>query len=119
MDMRKYLGVSILSVTLLMASAIPGLAKDSRTVTLPHSAVLSGMALPAGQYLVRWEPHSSTAAVEFAQHNKVVLSTESTLVDRGQKYASNTIVYETSSGGTLTISEIRIGGTSKVLVFNQ
>jgi hypothetical protein len=119
MDIRKYLGTSILSVALLLASGIPGLAKNSRTVALAHDAVLSGKTLPAGEYVVRWDAHSPQAVVEFTRGKKVVLSTECRIEDRGKKYPSNAVVYDTASDGTMTISEIRFAGSSEVLVFNQ
>ena len=118
MDIRKYLGTSILSVALLLACGIPGLAKNSRTVALPHDAVLSGKTLPAGNYVVQWEAHSPQAVVEFAQGHKVVLSTEGRIEDRGTKYDSNTVVYDTAPDGTSSISEVRFAGSSEVLVFN-
>jgi len=119
MDIRKYLGTSILSLALLLAAGIPGLAKDSRTVTLNHDAVLSGTTLPAGRYVIRWEAQSPRATVEFARDHKVVLSTECKFEDRGKKYTSNMVVYDTGSNGTSTINEIRFAGSSEVLVFNQ
>jgi hypothetical protein len=119
MDIREYLGTSILAVALLLAFGIPGLAKNSRTVALTRDAVLSGKTLPAGDYVVQWVAHSPQATVEFAQHHKVVLSTEGRFEDRGKKYNSNTIVYDTASDGSMTISEIRFAGSSEVLVFNQ
>jgi hypothetical protein len=119
MDIRKYIGTSILSAVLILASGIPGLAKDSRTLALNHDAVLSGKTLPAGKYVVQWETHSPQATVEFARRHKVVLSTQGRLEDRGKKYNSNTVVYDTASDGSMTISEIRFAGSSEVLVFNQ
>jgi hypothetical protein len=119
MNIRKYLGTSILSVALLLASGYSGFAKNSRTVTLTYGVVLSGTTLPAGKYVVRWEAQRPRTTVEFAQDNNVVLSTECKFEDRGRKYPSNTVVYDTASGGTKTISEIRFRGSSEVLVFNQ
>jgi hypothetical protein len=119
MNIRKHLGTSILSVALLLAAGIPGFAKTSRTVALRYDAVLSGTTLPAGQYVVSWEAHSPRATVELARGRKVVLSTEGRLEDRGKKYDSNIVVYDTASDGTRTISEIRFAGSSQVLVFNQ
>ena len=119
MDMRKLLGTSILSVALLLASGIPGLAKNSRTVALTRDLVLSATTLPAGQYVVRWEAQSLRATVEFARDKRVVLSTQGRIEDRGKKYHSNTVVYQTASDGTSTLSEIRFAGSSEVLVFNQ
>ena len=119
MDIRKYLGTSILSLALLLASGSPGLAKNSRTVTVSHDFVLSGTSLPAGEYTVRWEAHSPQATVEFVRGHKVVLSTEGRFEDRGEKYGSNMVVYNDISHGTRTLSEIRFAGSSQVLVFNQ
>jgi hypothetical protein len=119
MDIRKHLGTSILSVALLLTSVIPALAKDSGTVALTDEAVLSGTTLPAGKYVVRWQVHNPGATVEFARDHKVVLSTEGRIEDRGKKYPSNTVVYDTASDGTRTISEIRFAGSSAVLVFSQ
>ena len=119
MDIRRYLGTSILSAVLLLACGIPVLAKDSRTLALNRDAVVSGKTLPAGKYVVQWEAHSPQASVEFAQGHKVVLSTEGTLEDRGKKYRSNMVVYKAASDGSMTISEIRFAGSSAVLVFNQ
>jgi hypothetical protein len=119
MDIRKYVGTSILSVALLLASGIPGFAKNSRIVALTHDVVLSGTTLPAGQYVVRWKAHSPGTSVEFAQGHKVVLSTEGRFVDRGNKYDSDSVVYDTAADGTKTITEIRFAGSSQVLVFGQ
>ena len=119
MDMRKRLGKSILSAALLLASSVPAIAKDSRQVTLRHDVVLSGTSLPAGQYVIRWEAQRPRASVEFARGRKVVLSTEGRIEDRGQRYPADTVVYDTTSDGTLTVSEIRFAGSSAVLVFNQ
>jgi hypothetical protein len=118
MDIRKYLGTLILSVALLLASGTPGLAKNSRTVALNRDAALSGKTLPAGTYVVQWEAHSPQAVVEFAQRHKVVLSTEGKIEDRGKKYYSNVVIYDTAADGTSSISEIRFAGSSEVLVFN-
>jgi len=119
MIIRKYLGASILSIALLLAFGIPGFAKNSRTVSLTHSVILSGTTLPAGQYVVRWETHSPQAKVEFAKGKTVVLSTQCKFEDRGKKYETNAVLYETASDGSNTISEIRLAGSSEVLVFNQ
>jgi hypothetical protein len=116
---RKFLGTSLLSVALLLAAGIPGLAANSRTVTLQHDAVLSGTSLAAGRYTVQWETHSPEATVEFVQHHKVVLSTEGRVEQRDKKYGRNAVVYNAASDGTMSLVEIRFAGSSTVLVFNQ
>lgn len=119
MDMRKYLATVILSAALFLASGISSAAKESRNLALNQDAVLSGTTLPAGKYIVRWEAHSPGATVEFARGHQVVLSTECKLEDRGTKYSSNSVMYDTAADGTRTIGEIRFAGSSEVLVFNQ
>ena len=119
MNTRKCLGASVLSLALLLASGIPGLAKNSRTVTLSHDTVLSGTNLAAGRYSIRWETHSPRTTVEFVQHHKVVLSTEGRVEERDKHYDSDTVVYSTAPDGTMSLLEIRFADSNKVLVFNQ
>jgi len=119
MGIRRHLWTLILPVALFAASGIPGLAKDSRTVALTHDTVLNGTTLPAGRYLVQWKAHSPRATVEFAHGRKVVFTTECRLEDRSKKYTSSTVLYDTASNGTVTLSEIRFAGSSQVLVFSQ
>jgi hypothetical protein len=138
MDVRKYLGTSALSVALLLASGIPALAKDSRTVTFAHDFVLNGTTLPAGQYSVRWETNSSGTTIEFVKHHTVVFTTDGGFVEHSKGYernvAANTastldnhtiaydrdsVVYSTASDGKMSLAEIRFAFSNKVLVFNQ
>ncbi len=119
MNIRKCLGTSALSAALLLASAIPGLAKNLRTVTFSHDVVLSGTTLPAGKCSVQWETHSPEATVEFVRHNKVVLSTEGRVEQRDKSYERDAVVYNTASDGTMSLVEIRFAYSNKVLVFNQ
>ena len=119
MGIRRYLATLVVSATLLMTAGIPGFAKNSKNIALAHQVVLNGTTLPAGQYAVRWEGKSPQANVEFVQNKKVVVSTQGKFEDRGKKYDSNAVVYATTPDGASTISEIRFGGSSEVLVFNQ
>ena len=119
MDSKRYFGISILTVALLLATSIATSAKNSHTVTLPRDAVLSGTTLPAGHYVVEWEAQSPETTVEFMLGKRVVLSTHGRFEDRGKKYESSMVVYSATAEGTMTISEIRLAGSSQVLVFKQ
>ena len=118
-SIRKCFGTGALSVGLLLAASIPGLAKNSHTVTLGHNAVLSGTSLAAGRYSIRWETHSPEATVQFVQHHKVVLTAEGRVEQRDKKYERNAVVYNTAPDGTMSLLELRFAGSRKVLVFNQ
>ena len=119
MDVRKYLGTSVLSVALLLASAIPALAKNARTLTFGHDFVLNGTTVPAGKCSVQWETHSPEATIEFVKHHKVALSTEGRVEERTGNYNRNAVVYNIASDGTMSLVEIRFADSNKVLVFNQ
>jgi len=119
MNIKKYLGISVLSVALLLASGIPGFAKNSGTVILQQDAVLKGTTLPAGRYHVRWETHSPQATIEFMRGHKVVISTEGRVEQRDQSYDRNAAVYSLASDGSRSLLEIRFAASKEVLVFNQ
>ena len=138
MNIRKSLGTSVLSAARLMASGIPALAKNSRTVTLAYDVVLKGTSVPAGKYSVRWVTHSPEATVEFVRNHQVVLSTkgrveerinafdrnvaahtESRLDGRNNPYDYDAVVYNHVPDGTTSLMEIRFAHSNEVLVFNQ
>jgi len=119
MNIRKHLGASLLSVALLLAAGIPGLAANARFVTLRHDAVLSGTSLSAGEYNIRWETHSPEASVQFVRRHKVVLSTKGKVEARNKSYDRDTVVFNVAADGSFSLVEIRFAGSSGVLVFNQ
>ena len=116
MRSRMGLGTLVLSVVLVLTAGAPGFAKSARTVALASDLAISGTMLPAGRYAIRWEAHSLQPTVEFVQGKKVILSTQGTFEDRGEKSLSDSVLYDTASNGTATIREIRFAGSSEVLV---
>jgi hypothetical protein len=119
MSKSKYLGPLVLSLGLLLASALPGLAAQSEVVTLTHDVVLGGTQVPAGRYNVRWQTHSPQAAVQFVSKHVVVVSTEGRVEQRDKLYDHNAVVYNTADDGTRSLVEIRFAYSNKVLVFNS
>jgi len=136
-NIRKYLGLSVLSAALLLTSGIPALAKNSETVTISHDVTVNGTTLPAGHYTVEWETHSPEGTIVFVQHHRVVLSTAGTIWSRKANYRNNTVmtednnaqaanlrnlvavVYSTAPDGTKSLVEIHLATSNKILVFNQ
>jgi len=119
MSARKYLGIFLVSVVLVLAHAISGFAKTARNLDIEHAVVVNGTTLPAGQYAVRWEAQSTQASVEFVRNKKVIASAPCKLEDRGKKYNSSSVSYATNPNGANAISEIRFAGSSEVLVFSE
>ncbi len=137
MNFTKYIGTAVLSVALVLATGVSCLAKNSESVTFAHNIVVNGTTLPAGHYIVRWEDHNPGATVVFSQRRKVVLSTDGTVLTRKGNYRSMTlvtpdkaseganvsdplaVVYNTAPDGTMSLVEIRLPASNKILVFNQ
>ncbi len=137
MNFTKYIGTAVLSVALVLATGVSCLAKNSESVTFAHNIVVNGTTLPAGHYIVRWEDHNPGATVVFSQRRKVVLSTDGTVLTRKGNYRSMTlvtpdkaseganvsdplaVVYNTAPDGTMSLVEIRLADSNKILVFNQ
>ena len=137
MNFTKYIGTSVLSLALVLATGVSCLAKNSEGVTFSHNIVVNGTSLPAGHYTVRWDEHNPGATVVFSQHRKVVLSTDGTVLTRKGNYRSMTlvtpdkasegsnvsdplaVVYNKAADGTISLVEIRLAASNKVLVFNQ
>ena len=137
MKLTKYMGTSVLPVALILAAGVSCFAKNSEGVTFLHDMVVNGSILPAGHYTIHWDDHSPAATVEFSQHRKVVLSTDGTVLTRKGNYRSMTlatqdkasegvnvsdpltVVYDTAPDGTMSLVEIRLAASNKVLVFNK
>ena len=137
MNYTKYIGTSVLSAALVLAAGVSCFAKNSEGVTFSHNVVVNGTSLPAGHYTVRWDVHNPAASVVFSQHRKVVLSTDGTVLTRKGNYRSMTlvtpdkasegvnvsdplaVVYNTAPDGTMSLVEIRLADSNKILVFNQ
>jgi len=137
MKFTKYIGTSILPVALILAAGVSCFAKNSEGVTFNHDVVVNGTTLPAGHYTVQWNGHSPAATVVFSHRRKVVLSTDGTVLTRKGNYRNMTlatrdmaseganvsdpltVVYDTAPNGTMSLVEIRLAASNKVLVFNK
>ena len=119
MNIRKYLGTSVLSVALLLACGVTSLAGKSQTVTFHNDIVVNGTTLSAGKFVVRWGTDSPEATVEFVQHHKVVVSAQGRVEQRSKPYDRDSVLSNTNSDGTKSLVEIRSAYSNKVLILTQ
>jgi hypothetical protein len=123
MKLLDYLGTSCLGALLAVVCAVPSFANESnshtRTINLTRDVVVAGTTLAAGKYTMRWETQSPEAKVEFVRNKAVLASVAGRLEQRNKKYPQNEVVYNLAPNGSMSVGEIRFGGSSEVLVFNQ
>jgi len=119
MKLRRTLCVTIGAIGFLVLAGATANAKDSRNVVLAHDATVAGSHLASGEYKIQWETHSPAATVSFLRKGKVVATAEGKVVDRGTRYPANSVVYAIAADGVRTIQEIRLRGSSEVIVFNE
>jgi len=119
MKVRKQVGRLMTVLALALAVAGLALAKDSKKVKLEYPASIHGTQLAAGQYEVSWETHSPEATVTFKLQKNVVATAEGKMVQRANKFETNSVLYSTNPDGSRTIMEIRFGGTNQVLIFGE
>ena len=108
-----------LALAVLFVATAPALAKNSRTINVAFPASLGNTQIAAGEYQMSWESHSPTTTVTFKRGNRVVGAAEGKLVDRDTKYSRDSVVFGAASGGSYTITEIRLGGTKQAIVFHE
>ena len=115
----KWFGTGVLSLGLLLAAGIPAAAKNSRTINISRAVVLQGKNLPAGTYKVEWQTHSPEATVQFLRKRAFVVSTEGRVGQRNKTSDSDTVVYDMLPDVSVSLREIRFGGSNNVLVLNH
>src|SRR5689334_17607703 len=101
----------------VLVAGTPVIAKQSRTVRLPYTALLSGKVLAKGEYKLTWEQHSPEATVTVTQGKDVVVTAQAKWVDRDANYLTNEVLYTLDSDGSRTIKEIRFAKLKGALVF--
>jgi len=119
MKLKKIVGVMIVPMALMAVVSAGAKEKNSAKVLFAYDATLAGTHLASGSYRLQWETHSPGATVTFQQGDKVVASVEGKVVDRGTKYSMNEVIYDQKPDGSQTILEIRLKGSSKVIIFNE
>lgn len=119
MKLRTTLSVTIAALAFIVAAGATAQAKDSRSVLLHYDSTVAGAHLASGSYDLKLENHNPDATVSFLRGKKVVATAEAKVVDRGTRYAENTVVYQESADGSRVIRGIRFRNSSEVVVFKE
>ena len=102
---------------LVLGLAVTAWAKPkSETVTLYHDATVNGASLPAGDYVVKYEPEGKTTQVRFMKGGKEVATANAELKTLPKKAASSQVVFA-DEGNQHSISEIDFAGKDTAISF--
>ena len=110
--------VSIFFVILLAAS-LPVYASNSRPFFLRSSVTINGAVVPAGEYQLSWESHSSNVNVTLSKDGQFVAGIQGTWVKHGIKYTGDAALVQVNPDGSRSLVEIRIAGTKRTIVFSD
>ena len=119
MTRRHSVVTSILALAVILTASAPAFAANSGKFKLRYAAVLQDTHLDPGDYAIRWTNANSATTVTVLKKNNVVATTAAKLVDRGEKFGRNAVIYSEGGDGTRMIKEIRFAGSSQVIVFNN
>jgi hypothetical protein len=121
MKHHRHLKVVVLGAAVLLLAIVNASAKDAKTFNVPYTGLLGSARIEAGHYRITWEGHSPAATVTVATENgkNVVATQQGRFVERSTKYQRNMVVYTAKPDGTQVISELRIGGSNKAIVFEE
>ncbi|MBZ5516906.1 MAG: hypothetical protein LAN62_19070 [Acidobacteriia bacterium] len=121
MTYRQVSRVFALGVAALLLTALGALAKGSKTINLPYAGTLAGTRVEAGHYQIAWVEHSPEATVTLTREDGkgVVATVQGKIEERSSKYERNMVIYDSKPDGTQVISEVRLGGSNKAIVFGE
>ena len=103
---------TFLAVAALVATASAG-ARDSRTITIGHSATVENGTLAAGNYIISWKSRSPEAGVTFqsAKDQGVVMTAHGRIEKRSDYFDRDMVVYDETPDGSRRLLELRFAGT--------
>jgi hypothetical protein len=88
----------------------------STSIALGKPSIVSGKELQAGEYQLKWVPGNPDCQATLYRRGKPVLEFRGKLVDRDTKAPATAVAAIDGPDGKPVIKEIRIGGTTTVLV---
>jgi len=104
------------TVFLLFVCHALAFESNSTWLTLGSPAVVKGNLLQPGEYMLKWKPGSPECGATFYRRGKPVVEVRTRLVERDTKARETAISTITGPDGRSVIKEIRVGGTTTVLV---
>jgi hypothetical protein len=121
MTHHRPLRVLVFGAAVLLLAAVSAFAEGSKTINFPYAGILGGTPVEPGRYQVLWEGRSPEVTVTLARKKgkDVVATAQGKIEERSSKYKWNMVVYDTRPDGTQVISELRLGGSNKAIVFGE
>jgi len=121
MNHQRHLKVAVLGAAVLLLAVVNASAKGAKTFNVPFTGLLGSARIEPGHYRVSWEERSpeATVTVATAKGQNVVATVQGKIVERKTKYPQNMVIYDARPDGTQVISELRIGGSNKAIVFEE
>lgn len=120
MTRKDSLLTAVLVVAVVLAASVPMYpASNSCQVNVPYAGALNGKHLAAGRYNISWQAHSPSLTVTVAQGKNVVATVQGRMEERAGKFQNNMVVYTERPDGSQSISEIRVRGTNRAIVFDE
>jgi len=116
MKYRRYLQGLVSGVAMLLLASASALAS---TFNLPFPGTIGGTKLDAGRYEMKWQEHSPSVSVSVAKGKNVVATVQGRIEERSSKFQRNMVVYSTKPDGSQVITELRVGGTNRAIVFEE
>ena len=113
----KGLSVKCSLLVLVLTVALSAVAKPkSENITLYHNSSVNGTALPAGDYVVKYDVEGNNAQVKFMQGKKEVASATGQVKTLTTTVPSNQVVLNKDDR---SIVEIDFSGKSSAITFES
>lgn len=101
----------------LMASTLYARPDNSRLLYFPLPIQVNGAEVPKGIYQLTWETHESSANITLTKDGNFIAGGKGTWVKQGTKYSENAVLLRVNEDGSRSLTEIRLAGSKKTIVF--
>ena len=104
-------------VTLLLAGS--ALAANKGSLSVGNNVTVSGKALPAGEYTVKWEGSGPNVELNILRGDKVMATVPARVVELDRKTSNNTTLTKSREDGSKSLAEIRFAGKKYALAIGD